>query len=125
MLHSVFVALLGGPFDIKTTESNPLDTAPGCMPILEYRWYGSAGTCKPSGCNVISFKKNSRKLPGTLSERGLANRVKGVTRWTKTRAKKTKSETKTKKNRKRNKNHKTKKDSDFDTRLVGSNLYIN
>ena len=60
-----------------TTESNPLDTAPGYMPILEYQWYGSAGTCKPSGCTVIALKENSRKLPGTLSERGLANRVKG------------------------------------------------
>ena len=39
MLHSVFKALLG-VYDIKTTESNPLETAPGCMPILEYRWYG-------------------------------------------------------------------------------------
>ena len=44
-------------YDIKTTESNPLDTAPGYMPILEYRWYGSAGTCKPSDCTVIAFKK--------------------------------------------------------------------
>ena len=25
-----------------TTESNPLDTAPGYMHIIEYRWYGSA-----------------------------------------------------------------------------------
>ena len=60
-----------------TTESNPLDTAPGYMPILEYRWYGSAGTCKPSGCTVIDFQENSRKLPVTLSERGLANREGG------------------------------------------------
>ena len=54
MLHSVFMALLG-VYDIKTTESNPLETAPGGMPILEYWWYGSAGTCKPSGCTVIAF----------------------------------------------------------------------
>ena len=76
MLHSVFMALLV-VYDIKTTESNPLETASGYMPILEYRWYGSTGTCKPSGCTVIAFKENSRKLPGTLSERSLANRVKG------------------------------------------------
>ena len=60
-----------------TTESNPLVTALGYMPILEYRWYGTAGTCKPSGFTVIAFYENSRKLPGTLSERGLANRVRG------------------------------------------------
>ena len=54
MLHSVFMALLGVN-DIKTTQSNPLEIAPGGMPILEYRWYGSAGMCKPSGCTVIAF----------------------------------------------------------------------
>ena len=82
-----------------TTKSNPLDAAPGYMSILEYRWYGSAGTCKPSGCTVIPFKEKSRKLPSTLSERGLANRVRGggVTRGTKKRAK----EKKRNKNRKR------------------------
>ena len=77
-----------------TTESNPLDTAPGYMLILEYRWYGSAGACKPSGCTVIAFKENLRKLPGTLSERGLANRVRGLTRGTKTRAKRQKAKQK-------------------------------
>ena len=81
-----------------TTESNPLDTAPGYMPILEYRFYGSAGTCKPSGRTVMAFKENSRKLPGTLSERDLANRVRGVvTMGTKKTSKKTKKETKTEK----------------------------
>ena len=55
-------------YDIMTTESNPLDTAPGYMYILEYRWYGSAGTCKPSGCTVIAFKENLRKFPSALSE---------------------------------------------------------
>ena len=70
-----------------TTESNPLDTAPGYMPILEYRWYGSVGTCNPSGCTVIAFYENTSKLPGTLSERGLTNRVRGVTMGTKKRAK--------------------------------------
>ena len=73
------------------------------MPILEYRWYGSAGTCKPSGCTVIDFKENLRKFPGTLSKRGLANQVRGVNRGTKKRAKDKKQNKKPKKNKKRNK----------------------
>ena len=82
LLHSVYGAP-GCFYDIMTTGSNPLDTVPGYMPILDYRWYGSAGTCKPSGCTVIAFSENSKKLPDTFSERGLANRVRGVTRGTK------------------------------------------
>ena len=53
--YIVFYGAPGCFYDIMTTESNPLDTAPGYMPILEYLWYGSAGTCKPSGCTVIAF----------------------------------------------------------------------
>ena len=81
---------------LMTTESNPLDTAPCYMPIPVYLWYDSAGTCKPSGCTVIASYENSRKLPGTLSERGLANRVRGGGNK---RDKKT-----SKKDKKRNKN---------------------
>ena len=82
------------------------------MPILEYRWYGSTGTCKPSGCTVIAFKENLRKLPGMLSERGLANRVRGEL------GKQKQEKSIKKKTIKR-------KDSDFDTRSFGSYLHIN
>ena len=32
-----------------------LAPAPGYMPILESRWYGSTGTCPPSGCTALVF----------------------------------------------------------------------
>ena len=95
----VFFGALGGFYDIMTTESNPLGTAPGYMPILEYQWYGSAGTCKPSGCNVIAFYENLRKFPGGLSKRGLANRIKGPIRG-QNRVKRQKAKQKPKKNKK-------------------------
>ena len=37
------------------TGLNPIDTDPGYMPVLEYRWYGLTGTCPPSGFTVIAF----------------------------------------------------------------------
>ena len=110
-----------------TAESNPHDTAPGYMPILEYWWYGSAGTWKPSGYTLIAFLRKLEKTSWYALRTRLSYPSKGVTRGTK----------KTSKRQKRNKNRKriekeqklkkkTKKnDSDFDTRLVGSNLYIN
>ena len=76
--------------------SNPFDAVPGYMPMLEYKWKGSTETRPPSGCTVIAFKENLRKLPGTLSERGLAKRVRGVTRWTKKPAKRQKAKQKPK-----------------------------
>ena len=61
VLHSVFMALRGVFMTsrLRDQDYGTLDTAPGYMPILEYRWYGSAGTCKPSGCTVIAFQENS------------------------------------------------------------------
>ena len=56
-----------------------------------------------------------RKLPGTLSERGLANRVKGGNFGGQKQEKSIEKGTKTIK----------RKDSDFDTGSLGSNLYIN
>ena len=54
-------------YDFKTMGLNPLDAAPGYMPILEYQWYGSTGTCPPSDCTMIAFfKKNLCKIFGVL-----------------------------------------------------------
>ena len=55
-------------YDIKDTRSNPLDTVPGYIPILEYRWYGSTGTYSPSGCTALASSENLRKFPGGLSK---------------------------------------------------------
>ena len=60
---------------------------------------------------------NNNKIKCLVPERG-------VTGGDEKTSKRLKAKQKPKKNRKRNKNYKTKNDSDFDTRLVGSNLYF-
>ena len=92
-----------------TAESNPHDTAPGYMPILEYWWYGSAGTWKPSGYTLIAFLRKLEKTSWYALRTRLSYPSKGVTRGTKKNEQKTKAKQKPKKNRERTKTKKKQK----------------